>query len=393
MSYAATGAPPPSVLAQQFLLRPDVTFLNHGSFGACPRPVFAVYQAWQRTMEADPVDFFMRRVRGLLAEARGRLAALIGAQADDLVFVPNATHGINIIARSIDLQPGDEVLTSDHEYGAVDRAWRYNCGLRGARYVVQPLDLPLLDPAEIVARIWAGVTPRTRVIALSHITSATALTLPVVAICRRARAAGILTVIDGAHAPGQIDLDVTAIGADFYVGNCHKWLCAPKGAGFLYAHPAAQPRLAPLVVGWGWQSETPGPSQFIDHFEYLGTLDYAAYLSVPAAIDFQAAHNWPVVRVRCRALLADLREQIAALTGLPPICPATPEWWSQMAVLPLPPGQGPDLARRLWEEQRIEIPVTRWRGQFLLRISIQGYNSPADGDRLLAALKQIWGSG
>src|SRR5262245_16903128 len=216
------------VAAGEFLLRPEITFLNHGSFGACPRPVFEIFQAWQRELEAQPVEFLGRRISQLLAEARARLASYVGTQADHLVFVPNATYGVNVVARSLELQPGDEVLTTNHEYGAADRAWRFNCARRGVRYISRPIALPAECDEPIADQLWAGVTERTRVIFLSHITSPTALIFPVAEICRRARAAGIMTVVDGAHAPGQIDLDLEGMGVDFYSGNCHKWLCAPK---------------------------------------------------------------------------------------------------------------------------------------------------------------------
>jgi isopenicillin-N epimerase len=225
-------SPPPAAddLRQAFLLRPGVIFLNHGSFGACPRPVFAAYQEWQRELEAQPVEFLGRRGRGLLAEARRALGAYVGAAADDLVYVPNSTFALNVVARALPLTPGDEVLATDHEYGAMERAWTFVCERRGARYVRQPVPVPCATEDEVVQAVWAGVTPRTRVLFLSHITSPTALIFPVAALVRRAREAGILTVIDGAHAPGQVPLDLGALGADFYVANCHKWLCAPKGS-------------------------------------------------------------------------------------------------------------------------------------------------------------------
>jgi isopenicillin-N epimerase len=372
-----------------FLLRPDMVFLNHGSFGACPRPVFAVYQQWQRELEAQPVEFLGRRAPDLLAAARAALAAAVGAAPDDLVFVPNATTGINLLARSLPLAPGDEVLASDLEYGAVDRTWQFVCAQAGATYVRQPIPLPVTTPAAVVAALWAGVTPRTRVICLSHITSATALILPIAAICRRARAAGIRTIIDGAHAPGQIPLDLTALGADFYTGNCHKWLCAPKGAAFLYARRAVQAQVDPLVVSWGWQAD--GPVPFVTRLEWQGTQDLAAYLSVPAALAFQADHDWPAVRAACHTLLQDIRRRVQALTGLPPLCPDRPTWYAQMASLPLPPGDGRALQARLWDTARIDVPVTEGAGQSLLRVSIQAYNTAADGDALLAALARAPG--
>ncbi|WP_298405144.1 aminotransferase class V-fold PLP-dependent enzyme [uncultured Chloroflexus sp.] len=210
---APTLSLPLPALAEQFLLRRDMTFLNHGSFGACPRPVFDTFQQWQRTLESQPVEFLGRRLPDLLRQARAQLATFVGALADDLVFVPNVTYALNIVARSIALQPGDEVLGITHEYGAIERTWRYVCLQRGATYVNQPVELPVATYDEIVEQIWRGVTPRTRVILLSHITSPTALVMPVAEICRRARAAGILSVIDGAHAPGQIDLNLAELGA------------------------------------------------------------------------------------------------------------------------------------------------------------------------------------
>ncbi|MCB8923129.1 MAG: aminotransferase class V-fold PLP-dependent enzyme [Ardenticatenaceae bacterium] len=206
-----------------FLLDPDVHFLNHGSFGAAPRPVMAAYQAWQMRLERQPVHFLVNELPGLLHAAREALGHYLHAPADDLVYVPNATYGVNVVARSLALQPGDEILTSDHEYGACDNAWALVCRKTGAVYRRQPIPLPAAPPQEMAAQFWQGVTPRTKVIFLSHITSPTALTLPVAEICARARQAGILTLVDGAHAPGQLALDLPALGADFYTGNCHKW--------------------------------------------------------------------------------------------------------------------------------------------------------------------------
>ena len=386
---AHSNVGPPAYLGDYFLLRKDVTFLNHGSFGACPRPVFEVYQAWQRELEQQPVAFLGRRVKDLLAEARAALAELLGSAAGNLVFVPNATFGENIVARSLRLQPGDEVLTTSHEYGAVDRVWRFNCAKSGARYINQPIPLPVTSSGEVVEQLWAGVTERTRVIALSHISSPTALIFPVEEICRRARAAGILTVIDGAHAPGQIDLSLDALGADFYIGNCHKWLCAPKGAAFLHAHPDRQAALEPFVVSWGWQSAMPGPSPFVDHFDWVGTGDPSAYLSVPAAIAFQHEHNWPAVRTACHALAGQARERIAALTGLPPIAPDSASWWNQMCALPVPPDAAETLGARLLETYGVEIPVVRWEDRVFIRVSIQGYNQQQDVDTLVDAVGAV----
>lgn len=376
-------------LRDLFLLRPDVIFLNHGAFGACPRPVFEAYQRWQLALERQPVEFLGRRFEYLMGQARAALGAFVGAAADDLVYVPNATTGLNVVARSLPLTPGDEVLATDHEYGALDRTWRFVCGKRGARYVRQPVPLPIESAGQVVETMWARVTERTRVLFVSHITSPTAITLPIAELVRRAQEAGIITVVDGAHAPGQIPLDLEALGADFYSGNCHKWMMSPKGSAFLYARREMQSLLEPLVVSWGWESDSPGPSQLVDHHQWQGTYDIAPFLAVPAAIVFMEEHDWPQVRQTCHELVRYARWAIEALTGLAPITPDAPEWFAQMAAFPLPQCDGKSLQRRLYDQFDIEIPVITWNERQFVRVSIQGYNTQADVDALVEALRAL----
>lgn len=371
-------------LADAYLLDPAVTYLNHGSFGAVPRPVFESYRFWQMELEANPVRFLGHRAPGLLAAARRRLGVLVNARGDDLAFVPNVTYAMNIVARSLDLQEGDEILSTSHEYAAVDKAWRFSCEKSGARLVNRPLRLPVADRLSVVDQIWSGVNERTKVVSLSHITSPSALILPVEEICRRAAAAGILTVVDGAHAPGQLQLDMKKIGADFYCGNCHKWLSSARGAGFLYARPERQPLLEPLVVSHGWQRDPRGPSLFQDHFSWSGTIDPAAYLSVSAAIDFQEENDWPAVQAACHNLLREGEERILALSGLPRLSPES--MWAQMRVVLLP-GRA-DAYARLWEDYAIVAPVGQHGEQAGVRISVQAYNSPRDLDTLFSALQE-----
>ena len=341
-----------------FLLDPEVTFLNHGSFGATPRAVFDRYQAWQRELEREPVDFIARRLGPLLAEARAELGAFVGARGDDLTFVPNTTTGVNMAARSLALEPDDEVLTTNLEYGACILTWRRVCTL-----VQAPLD-----------ELFDHVTDRTRAVFVSHITSETGLLLPVEEIVREARARGLVTIVDGAHAVAHVDLDLAALGADFYIGNCHKWLCAPKGSGFLHVRPEWQERVDGAITSWGYEK----PATFISRTELQGTRDSSAYLTVPAAIDFVRAHD---DRVRCVALAREARRDLCALLGTEPIAPE--EMVLQMASVRLPvPDTG--LTQRLFDEHRIEIPVSH--DGTLLRISIAPYNDRADVDRLLEAL-------
>ena len=375
-------------LKRHFLLDPAVTFLNHGSFGATPKPVFREYQRWQRELENQPVEFLGRRHNDLMRSARESLGAYLGADAKNLVFAQNVTIALNIVARSLDLGAGDEVLATDHEYGALDRTWKFLSKERGFAYINQPVDLASHEA--FVESFWRGVTPRTRVIFLSHITSPTATLLPVEAVIQKARAQNILTVIDGAHAPGQIPLHLDSLGADFYGGNLHKWLCAPKGAGFLYARPEVQHLLKPLVVSWGYESETPGDSIFIDHHEWWGTRDLAAFLAVPMAIQFQQDQDWARVRSACHRLAVDTWKRVHALTGCAPLHSDPELWFAQMSLLSLPAAT--DLAAlkaRLYDEFKIEIPVIEWNENKLIRLSVQGYNTKRDMDKLLIALKAV----
>lgn len=374
------------------LLDPTVTFLNHGSFGACSRPVFEEYQRWQLELERQPVEFLGRRHPDLMRVARESLADYLHTEPDNLVYVTNATWGVNAVVRSLALEEGDEVLTTDHEYGACTMTWEWELAKRGAKLVRATIPTPVTTQEAAADALWAGVTPQTRVIFLSHITSPTALTFPVAEICRRARQEGILTVIDGAHAPGQIPLDLEAIGADVYTGNLHKWLGAPKGAAFLYVRPEEQEWIESVIVSWGWGSTGEiVETTFVERNEWQGTRDLAPFLTVPAAIEFQKHHDWDAVRASCHELARETRQRVADLTGLAPICPDSPEWFTQMIACPVPVDDWTGFKTRMYDEFRIEAPMVRWKDQTFIRISYQGYNDRSDLEQLMTALETMLG--
>jgi isopenicillin-N epimerase len=355
-----------------FLLDPEVAYLNHGSYGACPRAVFDEYQRLQLELERGPTDFFTRRVSGSfwegseqsgeLADARALLAGFVGARSDDLVFVPNATSGLNAVIRSLELGPDDEVLTTTHEYGAIVRTWEF----------VRP-SLIQCEPSELVSRIG----PRTRVVFVSHITSPTALVLPVEEICGAARAAGAISIVDGAHTPGQIPVDLEALGADVVAGNCHKWLCAPKGAGFLWARPELQGSIAPLVISWGYRED----ADFGERHGWQGTRDPAAYLAVPKAIEVHSTFDLAGMR----ALANEAEERLAEI-GFRRIPGSAAPF---MRAVELPPGDPDELWQQLYRQFKVEVPVYDWSGRRLLRVSIAPYNDEGDLDRLVAALSEL----
>jgi isopenicillin-N epimerase len=349
-----------------FLLDPAVVYLNHGSFGACPRPVFKAYQGFQRELERQPVEFLglERRFPALIDAARLELAAYVGAPPGDLVFATNASSALNTVIRSLPLAAGDEVLLGDAEYGGLQILWDYVAEQTGAMLVRAPF--AELEPG-----------PRTRVVFCSHIEWRSGRVNEVAPLCAAARNAGALSIVDGAHAPGQIALDVGALGADVYAGNCHKWLCAPKGSAFLYAGPETQAAIEPLVVSWDWSDGAP----FADRHRWQGTRDPAALLAVPAAIAFQAEHDWPAVRKRCHALLTRFRDECT-------LEPLTDEY-VQMLGFRVPVADGKALKRALVERHRIEVPIVETGDGWALRVSIQGYNDDRDVDALLAALDEL----
>jgi isopenicillin-N epimerase len=383
-------------LARQFLIREDVVFLNHGSFGACPRPVFAAYQNWQLELERQPVEFLGRNLTETMRQPRIALAAELGTVPENIVGLTNATLGLNIVAQSLDLKPGDQILTTDHEYSALEKTWAYVARRTGAEIVVVKIPMPLTTEAQFTDTVIAGMTDRTRVLFLSHITSPTALLFPIERSIAEARKRGIWSVIDGAHTPGHIKLELDALGADFYSGNCHKWMMAPKGSAFLHARPEVQGLINPLVISHGWtvDSKTPGAkgafgnSPFIDELEMQGTRDPAPWLTVPAALAYRRDNDWPSVQAHCHALAQDTARRLGELTGLAPL--SAPEFCApQMVAMPVPDCDVDAIKDALLDKYSIEIPVFRWQDTCIVRLSVQGYNSKPQMDLLLTALTDL----
>jgi len=365
-----------------FLIRDDVLFLNHGSFGACPKDVFSTYQAWQLELERQPVEFLNRRRIGLMQDAAEKVSDYLNVPVGEFAFVVNATFGINAVAKSLQLNAGDQILTTDHEYGAINKTMEFVCQKTGAEIVRHHVELPYTTDEAFTDGFFENVTDRTKVILISHITSPSALIFPVEMICKRAREMGIFTVIDGAHVPGQLPLDLTAIGADAYSGNFHKWLCAPKGSAFLHVRAEHHAMIEPLVVSHGWYKG----SQFFEQNEWQGTRDLASYLTVPTAIEFQAKHNWEQVRADCHALAIWTQAQICDEYGLTPL---STNQFSQMVTIPLPECDHFTVSTRLYDEFNIEVPPTTIEDRPHLRVSFQVYNTAEEAQALVDRLRDV----
>jgi len=376
-------------LKSQFLLNPAITFLNFGSFGSCPKPVFEDYQAWQLKLESEPVQSIAMNGPQNLKQARQALAQYINCDADDVVFVTNPSYAINIIAKSLQLNAGDEILSTNLEYGALDRTWNFYCKKANAKYVRQPIELPLVSKEKFIEDFFKGLTDKTKAIFIGQITSATGLIFPIKEICAIAKSKGLLTIIDGAHVPGHIPLNLADIQADFYTGACHKWMCTPKGSSFLYAKKEVQPLLEPLIVSWGYEAAFPSNSQFIDYHQMQGTRDFSAFLAVPKAIQFLQENNWTEVAASCRKLSQSNYQRFCDLLGTEPLCPITDEFLGQMCSTPIKTNEPEKLQRLLYEKYKIEIPVMRQGEQILIRYSIQVFNSQEDLDTLYNALTEI----
>lgn len=379
----------PSNLKSQFLLDPEITFLNFGSFGACPKPVFEEYQRWQRLLEKEPVQFIAVKGPEYLKTSREALAQFLYADANDLVYVTNPTYAVNIVAKNLLLEPGDEVLTTSLEYGACDRTWNYYCTKQQAVYRKQAISLPLTTKEKFLEEFFSGINSKTKVIFISHITSATALILPIQEICDKAREKGILTVIDGAHAPAHISLNLTELGADVYIGACHKWMMAAKGSSFFYVRKEWQHLFDPLVISWGYESLYPSHSSFLDYHQMNGTRDFSAFLSTPAAIQFMQENDWNEVKASCRELVKVYALKFCELLGTAPLCPLSDEFLGQMFSIPVLTAEPEKLQKLLFNRYRIEIPVAMQNQQYYLRYSIQAFNSKEDLEKLHEALSDI----
>ncbi len=376
-------------LKSQFLLNQEIAFLNFGSFGACPKPVFDDYQRWQRELEFEPVQFIAVNGPENLKRSREALGGYIGCDADDVVYFPNPSHAVNMVAKSLSLQPGDEVLSTDIEYGACDKSWNYYCKKSGARYVRQSIGLPLVSKEQFVTDFFKGLSAKTKLIFISHITSATGLVLPVKEICRAAREKGIITFVDGAHAPGHVPLNLRELEADIYTGACHKWMLTPKGCSFIYVKKELQPLFDPLVVSWGYDSVLPSASRFIDYHQGQGTRDFSAFLTVPKAIEFMKEHNWPHIAAQCRKLVQENAQRFCDLLGTKPLAPVTDEFIGQMLSIRVNTAEPEKLQRHLFETYKVEIPVMRQDDKVFIRYSINAFNSQHDLDRLYQALEEI----
>jgi len=370
-----------------FLLDPDITFLNHGSYGACSKPVFKEYQDWQQKLENQPVQFMTNQVYSAMEKSRESMSQFVGCDEKELVFFQNPTTAVTNVIYNLDLKPGDEVLMSNHEYGALVRAWKMWGKKTGVKIIQQDISMPVTTEENFIEDFWTGVTDQTKVIFLSHITSSTALIFPIEKIIKMAKEQNILTIIDGAHVPAHIPLNIHELGCDFYTGACHKWLCAPKGSSFLFVKKEHQDWIKPVVVSWGKDGDDPTPSEFIQNFQWQGTRDMSAFLTIPTAINFYIKEIKPY-QAACKKIIQDTYSEFSSVLNTEPIS-AGREWLAQLVAHPLPKNIPSNLKKRLWEEYQIEIPVFEWNRQEFVRVSIQIYNTQKDVDLLMSALRSL----
>lgn len=383
-------------LKSKFLLDPEITFLNHGSYGSCPKPVFEVYQKYQTDLESHPIKFMQEDVYKLLEISRESLSHYVNCDKDDLIFVTNPTQAVGTVIHNILINSNDEVLSTNLEYGSCDRMWTYDADQKGYKYIQAEINLPIEDKEFFLNQFWSYASAQTKYVFISQITSTTGMILPIPEIVAEAKKRGIKTIIDGAHVPAHIPLDIKELDPDYYTGALHKWLCCPKGSSFLYVKKEKQVGIQPMLKSWGWGEEYEkfkssvqlhSPSRFINVFQWQGTRDMSTFFTVPEAIQFQEEHDWDSVRSRSINMVIEARNRINEITKLPKICPDN--WLGQMATILFPIDDTVAFKKTLYNDYQIEMPVMRHLEHTAFRISIQGYNTQADIDHLINALEEL----
>jgi len=368
-----------------FMIDSDITYLNHGSYGACPKPIFETLIKIQKQLELEPVKHLAYDLYPLLEKSRKSLSKYIGCEKDDVIFTPNPSTALNTVIKSLKLNKDDEILTTNHEYGALDKTWHFICKKTGAKYINQPILLPLNSKESFLEQFSKGLTKKTKIIFISHITSPTAIIFPVKEICELAKDKNITCIIDGAHAPAYIKLNINDLDPDVYVGACHKWMCSPKGVSFSYVKKDIQDTIDPLVVSWGYESDIPSNSRFLDYHQWQGTKDMSAYLVIPDTIKFLNENKWEEVASKCRELNLWARKEINKLLNKKGLCDE--KFLGQMSSIYIDQEATIDFHIYFYKKYKIQIPFMIWNKKSLIRISIQAYNSKEDVYKLLDALK------
>ena len=373
-------------LKSLFMLDPKITYLNHGSFGACPTPIFNELIKWQKKLELEPTKHLAFDVYEYLEQSRISLSNYIDCNKDDIIFSPNPSTALNTVIKSLDLKKNDEILTTNHEYGALDKTWKFICKKTGAKYIQTDIPLPFLSEEDFIERLEAKITSKTKIIFASHITSSTAIIFPAKKISALAKKHNLFCIIDGAHAPAFIDLSIKKINCDVYVGACHKWMCSPKGVSFLYVKKKHQNKIDPLVVSWGYDSDFPSKSKFLDYHQWQGTKDMSAYLTIPYTIKFLKENNWNKIREKCNKINIWARNEINNLLDKENIC--DDKFLGQMSSIYMDIEANPKNNIEFYKKYNIQVPFILWNNKSFFRISTQVYNTKQDIYKLLDALKK-----
>lgn len=376
-------------IKDQFLLDPEIRYLNHGSFGACPKPILENYQFWQNALEREPVQFITKTAPEALSVSKQALAKYIGCDTEDFFFIPNPTMAVNQVVKSLNFQRGDEVLSTNLEYGAIDKTFEFYSKKNGFTYRKQNISLPLVSKEKFIEEFWKGYNEKTKAISIGQCTSATALIFPVKEICEKAKELGLITIVDGAHIPGHIPLNLHEIKADFYTGTLHKWLLGPKGSTFLYVNKNFQNRLEPLIISWGYEAAKPTKSKFLEENEMQGTRDSSAFLTAPAIKNFFEENEMEQRQAECRKVVLEQYPQFCELLRTEPLSPVTEEFLGQMCSIPIKTENPVALKETLYNDYKIEIPVMFARDQTYLRISYQVYNTIDDLEYLKETIHKL----